>query len=139
MAQSWPARSMLSTRSLIARALATSSGRCSSRASTSRSAGLLDTGSEGRAPASFWDCLCPGGVGEAGCEAVGHRRETVAVLVGWVFGPLVPVEPHLGGVGEVAADLEDPGPERAIEDVEVVGFPPPLLLDEVVADHTRPG
>src|SRR6266511_1563741 len=38
MAQLWPARSMISSRWLTRRALATSSGRCSSRASTPRSA-----------------------------------------------------------------------------------------------------
>jgi hypothetical protein len=33
----------------------------------------------------------------------------------------MPVQPHLGRVGEVGADLDEPGPELPVEDVEVVG------------------
>jgi hypothetical protein len=58
-----------------------------------------------------------------------------------VLGPLVAVDPHLGRIGEVGADLDEPGSELAVEDVEVVDADPALLLrpPEVDATGGRPG
>jgi hypothetical protein len=36
------------------------------------------------------------------------------------FGPLVSVDPDLGGVGEVGADLDERRPEVVVPEVEVV-------------------
>jgi hypothetical protein len=49
-------------------------------------------------PEPVADGLEGGGVG-AGREAVGQLGETNTVAGGLAFGPLVPVDPHLGGVG----------------------------------------
>ena len=57
MAQPWPARSIISRRSLTWRALATSSGMCSRRERTVRSHGLLMTVSMRRALPCFRYCL----------------------------------------------------------------------------------
>jgi hypothetical protein len=70
-------------------------------------------GSEPRADAAQ-------GVGvDATGEAVGHGGVGDAVAVGLVFGPLVAVEPHLGRLREVGADLDEARPEVGVADVEV--------------------
>ncbi len=72
-----------------------------------------------------------------GGEPVGQRGVADTGVVALLFGPLVPVEPDLGGIGEVGADLDEAGPEVGVEHVEVVDADPALLFDEVVADHPR--
>ena len=46
------------------------------------------------------------------------------------LGPLMAVDPHLGRIGEVGADLDEAGAEVGIDDVEVVDAHPALLLEE---------
>ena len=48
-----------------------------------------------------------------GGEPVGQLSEGDTGPAGLAFGPLVAVEPDLGRVGEVGADLDEPGPELA--------------------------
>ena len=50
------------------------------------------------------------------------------------LGPLVTVQPDLGGIGKVGADLDEPGPELGVGDEEVVHPDPAFLFDEVEAD-----
>jgi hypothetical protein len=52
--------------------------------------------------------------------------------------PLVPVQPHLGRVREVGADLDEAGTELRVEQVEVVDADPSLLLLEREVDSARP-
>ena len=47
------------------------------------------------------------------------------------------VQPDLGRIGKVGADLDEPRPELGVGDVEVVHPDPTLLFDEVVADDAR--
>ncbi len=63
-------------------------------------------------------------------EAVGQGTEADPGLGRLAFGPLVPVDPHLGRTGKVRADLDEPRPEVGVEDVEVVDADPALLLEE---------
>lgn len=63
-------------------------------------------------------------------EAVGQRREAEVLERGLAFGPLVAVDPDLGRIGEVGADLDEPGSEVGVEHVEVVDADAALLLEE---------
>ena len=80
-----------------------------------------------------------GGRVRARGEAVGQLGEGDPCATGLALGPLVAVQPDLGRVGEVGADLDEAGPELGVEDVEVVHPDPALLLDEVEADHAGLG
>ena len=60
----------------------------------------------------------PCGLG-AGGKPVGQFGEVEAAPTGLALGPLVPVEPDLGRIGEVGADLDEAESEVAIVDVEV--------------------
>jgi hypothetical protein len=51
----------------------------------------------------------------------------------------VAVQPDLARVGEVAAQLDEAGPELGVEHVEVVDADPPVDLGEVKAGHPRLG
>jgi hypothetical protein len=51
----------------------------------------------------------------------------------------VAVQPHLGRVGEVSADLDEPRSELAVEDVEVVDADPALGLGPVEPHRVAPG
>jgi hypothetical protein len=46
-----------------------------------------------------------------GGESVGQLGEPDPGMCGLAFGPLVAVDPNLGGVGEVGADLDERRPE----------------------------
>ena len=72
----------------------------------------------------------------AGGEPVGQRPVADAGAVGLAFGPLVAVEPHLGRIREVGADLDEPRPELGVEHVEVVDPDAPLGLGELEPDPT---
>ena len=96
-------------------------------------------------PQTITDGLQAGRV-VAGSEPVGQLGEGDPGRGGLPLGPLVPVDPHLRRVREVAADLDEARAELAVVHVEVVRVNPPLLLDEVIAGHpglrravTRPG
>jgi hypothetical protein len=65
------------------------------------------------------DLLQPGGV-VAGREAVGQLSEADAGLECLPLGPLVAVDPDLGRVGEVGADLDERRAEVLVPQVEVV-------------------
>jgi len=54
-----------------------------------------------------------------GGEAVGKFGVAEAVSGRSTLGPLMPVEPNFGWVGEVATDLDEAQPERGVADVEV--------------------
>jgi hypothetical protein len=73
----------------------------------------------------------------AGGEPVGQFFEADAGLDRLAFGPLVPVDPHLGRIGKVGAQLDEPGAEVVIPDVEVERRHPPLRLRERVARWSR--
>jgi hypothetical protein len=83
---------------------------------------------------SVADLLQPGGV-LAGGEPVGQGGEGDTLAVGLALGPLVAVQPDLARVGEVAAQLDEAGPELGVEHVEVVDADPPVDLGEVEAGH----
>src|SRR5262249_45643921 len=53
-----------------------------------------------------------------------------------VASPLMAVDPHLGRIGKIAADLDEAGAELRVENVEVVDADAPLSLGELV--HNRP-
>jgi hypothetical protein len=74
-------------------------------------------------------------------EPVGQLHEAEASPAGLALGPLVAVDPHLGRIREVGADLDEPGTELAVKHVEVVDPDPALLLGppEVDATGGRPG
>ena len=55
-----------------------------------------------------------------GGEPVGQLGEPDPGVGGLAFGPLVPVDPNLGRVREVGADLDERRPEVVIPEVEVV-------------------
>ena len=74
-----------------------------------------------------------------GGEAVGQLAEGETGPAGLALGPLVTVQPDLGRIGEVGADLDEAGPELGVEDVEVVDPDPAFLLDEVEAHDARLG
>ncbi len=67
----------------------------------------------------------------AGGEPVGQCGVADPGVVGLTLRPLMPVEPHLGRIGEVGADLDEPGAELAVVDVEVVDPDPALGLGPV--------
>src|SRR5207248_6913505 len=46
------------------------------------------------------------------------------------LGPVVPVQPDLGRIGKVRADLDEAGTELAVQHIEVVDANPALLLRE---------
>src|SRR6266498_790957 len=48
----------------------------------------------------------------------------------WRLGPLVAVDPHLGRIGEVTAQLDKPGAEVTVQHVEVIDRHPPVGLGE---------
>ena len=50
-------------------------------------------------------------------------------LVGLALGSLVPVEPDLGRVGEVVADVDERRAEVDVPEVEVVAGHPPVGFD----------
>jgi hypothetical protein len=61
-------------------------------------------------------------------------------VVGVPFGPLVPVEPHLGRRREVGAELDEPWAEVRVEHVEVVDPDPSFgfgLLEADASSATR--
>lgn len=66
----------------------------------------------------------------AGSKAVGECPKADPGLGGPAFGPLVAVDPDLGRIGEVRADLDEARPEIGIEHVEVVDAHAALLLVE---------
>jgi hypothetical protein len=66
----------------------------------------------------------------AGGEPVGQRGEPQAELAGLLLGPLVPVHPRLDGIGEVGADLDEPGAHLGVEDVHVEHRDPALFPGE---------
>jgi hypothetical protein len=51
----------------------------------------------------------------------------------------VPIDPHLGRIGEVAADLDEAGAELAVVDIEGGDADPPLALLELEVGDARPG
>jgi hypothetical protein len=65
-------------------------------------------------------------------EPVGQLGEPDPGLESLPFGPLVPVHPDLGRVGEVGADLDERVPEVLVPQVEVVAGHPPVSLREGV-------
>ena len=77
------------------------------------------------------DLLQPGGV-IAGREAVGQLGEPDAGLERLPLGPLMAVDPDLGRVGEVGADLEERRAEVLVPQVEVVAGHPAVGLRERV-------
>ena len=52
-------------------------------------------------------------------------------MVGLALGPLVAVEPDLGRIRKVGADLDEARPEVRVEDVEVVDADAALLAEEL--------
>ena len=86
------------------------------------------------------DRLQPIRVGTGG-EPVGQLGEGDARPAGLALGPLVAVDPHLGRIREVGADLDEAGTELAVEHVEVVDADPALRLGPAEVDATgrRPG
>ena len=84
-------------------------------------------------PEPVADRLQRGGV-VAGGEPVGQRPVADPGPVGLAFGPLVAVEPHLGRIGEVGADLDEPRPELGVEHVEVVDPDAAFGLGELEPD-----
>ena len=90
-------------------------------------------------PEPVTDLLQPVGA-VAGSEPVAQRPVVDAGLVGLALGPLVAVDPHLGRIREVGADLDEPGPEVGIPHVEVVGPHAPFGLRPVEPhSHRRAG
>jgi hypothetical protein len=75
------------------------------------------------------DGLQPGRVAGGG-ESVGQFGEADPGLVCLPFGSFVTVEPDLDRVGEVGADLDEPGADPGVPDVDVEHRHPPLLLGE---------
>ena len=69
-----------------------------------------------------------------GGEPVGQRRVPDPGVISLPFGPLVTVQPHLGWIREVGADLDEPGPELGVEHVEVVDPDAPFGLGVVEPD-----
>jgi hypothetical protein len=68
-----------------------------------------------------------------GGEPVGQRDIVDARPVGLALGPLAPVEPDLGRIGEVGADLDEARPEVGVADVEVIDADTALLAKELKA------
>ena len=53
-------------------------------------------------------------------KAIGQLGKGEAFASGLTFGPIVPVDPHLQRVREIAANLDEAQPERWVEDIKVV-------------------
>src|SRR5439155_620161 len=70
----------------------------------------------------------------AGGEAVGELAEGEAFGAGLTLGPFVAIEPDLARVREVGAELDEPGAELLIPQVEVVGGHPTIGLLEAEVD-----
>ena len=66
-------------------------------------------------------------------EPVGQRGERKTVAQRLAFDPFVAIEPNLPGPRGVGAELDEPGTEVRVEDVEVVDPDAALLLEEVQA------
>ena len=66
----------------------------------------------------------------AGREPAGQLGERDPGLKGLPPGPLVPVDPDLGRIGEIGADLDERRAEVLIPQVEVVTGHPPVGLGE---------
>ena len=66
----------------------------------------------------------------AGREAVGQLGERDPGPGRLPLGPLVPVDPDLGRVGEIGADLDERRAEISVPQVEVVAGHPPVSLGE---------
>ena len=66
----------------------------------------------------------------AGRESVGQLGEADPGGQRLTLGPLMPVHPHFERIGEVGADLDEPGPHPGVPDVDVEHRYPPLLLGE---------
>jgi hypothetical protein len=81
-------------------------------------------------------CMQAVGLGGAR-KPVGERGEREPVPGGLALGPFVPIEPHLPGPRGIRAELDEPGTELRIKDVEVVDPDPPLLLKELKAHDAR--
>ena len=75
----------------------------------------------------------------AGGKAVGQLAEDEALTPGLALGPLVAVQPDLGRVGEIGADLDKAGAEAVVVDVEVVRPDAAFFFCELVADRTWGG
>ena len=69
-------------------------------------------------------------------EAVRELTEADALVACLALGPLVSVQPDLGPVGEVGADLDEAGTEVGVEDVEVVHPDPAVFFHEVETHDT---
>ena len=82
------------------------------------------------------DGLQPGGV-IGGGEPVGQLGEPDPGMGRLALGPLVPVDPDLGRVGEVSADLDEPRTEVVVPEVEVIAGHAPVGLVE--GEPRRPG
>jgi hypothetical protein len=67
---------------------------------------------------SITDGLQAGGI-RAACKAVGQLGEDQPLGSRLTLGPRVAIDPHLQGVGEVAADRDEAKTERRVQDVEV--------------------
>jgi hypothetical protein len=75
----------------------------------------------------------------AGGEPVGQLSDGQTGLGRLPLGPLVAVEPHLGRIGEVAADLDEARAEVGVQDVEVVAGHGPIGLVEAEVDRLAVG
>jgi len=82
------------------------------------------------------DGLQLGGV-VGGGEPVGQLGEPDPGVSGLALGPLVPVDPDLGGVGEIRADFDERRAELLVPEVEVEARHTAVGLDEGVP--RRPG
>ena len=74
-----------------------------------------------------------GGRVVTGPEPVGQLGEADPGGGGLLLGPLVPVQPDLGRIREVGAQLDEARPELGVPDVEVEDADPAIGLDERVA------
>lgn len=82
------------------------------------------------------DALHLGGI-VAGGEPVGELGEPQALLGRLPFGPLVAVDPDHDRVGEVTAQLDEPGADLVIPHLEEVAAHPPFGLLEPVPGWAR--
>jgi hypothetical protein len=73
----------------------------------------------------------------AGREPACQLGNADALLAGLLLGPLVAVDPHLGRPGEGAAQLDEPGAELLVPDVEVVAADPPVGLLESIPGRAQ--
>jgi hypothetical protein len=82
--------------------------------------------------------LEPVGTG-AGSEPVDELAEGDPRPTGPALSPLVAVDPHLGGIRKVGADLDEAGAEVPVQHIEVVDADPALLLGPREVDPARGG